>query len=69
VPIYLSSTGRLLADPATPAALAVVDRVGAAIAVVRPPLPQQPGHHYEPRYSPHALLLRRWCRLLRPVRW
>ena len=65
MPIYLSSNGRLLADPPTPAACAVVARVGAALAVVCPQLPQQPGHRYEVRRSPRAILRRRWLRVLR----
>lgn len=65
MPIYLSANGRLLADPPTPAALAVCARVAAALP---PPLPQQPGHHYEARRSPRAILRRRWVQTLREVR-
>lgn len=65
MPIYLSANGRLLADPPTPAALAVLDRVAAAL---QPPLPQQPGHPYAVARSPRAILRRRWCQVLREVR-
>lgn len=67
MPIYLSSTGRLLADPPTPAALALLARVEPLLAVVRPPLTQQPGGAYPPpRALPPRLTLsqvaRHWAR-------
>jgi hypothetical protein len=64
MPIYLSANGRLLADPPTPAACAVVARVGAALARVQPPLPTQPGAPYQGAYCAHARLLRRWVQSL-----
>jgi len=67
VPILLSSNGRLLADPPTPAALDVVARVGAAIARVCPALHTQPGAVYAPvaSHAPRAAVIRRWCAHLR----
>lgn len=65
MPIYLSANGRMIADPPTPAALAVLDRVAAALP---PPLPQQPGYHYEVARSARAILRRRWVQTLREVR-
>lgn len=64
MPIYLSANGRLLADPPTPAALEVVARVGAALALVRPPLPQQPGAAYEAQH-PHADRINAWLHTIK----